>query len=426
MARITMLIQKLKGGGAERSVFRTAGGLAERGHDVDIVLFSPTFVYPGELPRTARLIVLCGRFGWMRRARSDVPQGTLWRPWLASPFRLAGFAADLVREFRTAARVLMRPASLGHALRLARYFERERPDIVFANLASAEYAAFFAARLVSSPPPIVPILRGADEPGAKSTRRRRLLFPTAARLVAVSRGVSENIAAIVDVPPEVGIVTIYNPAFAPEIARHAEAAPDHPWFRDGGPPVVLGVGRLTPQKDFPTLVEAFRRVTAEHPCRLLILGEGFGRAELESRIRALGLEDRVSLPGWADNPWAFMARAALFVLSSRYEGLSNVLVEALTCGCPAVSTDCAGSLEILEDPDLLAPMGDPERLAKAMLRALAHPADRSTLRGRAARFSLERTVDGYDKLIAAVLARAKVKTPGAGSAASPHSQSSSR
>ena len=406
MAHITMLIQKLKGGGAERSVFRTAGGLAERGHDVDIVVFSPTFVYPGELPRTARLVVLCGRFAWMRRARGDVPPGTLWRHRSASPFRLARFAAGLLRDFGAAARVLMRPASFGHALRLARYFERERPDIVFANLASAEYAAFFAARLVPSPPPIVPILRGADKPGAKSTRRRRLLFPMAARLVAVSRGVSENIAALVDVPPEVGVATIYNPAFAPEIVRHAQAEPDHPWFRDGGPPVVLGVGRLTPQKDFPTLVEAFSRVTIEHPCRLLILGEGFGRAELESQVRALGLEDRVSLPGWADNPWAFMARAALFVLSSRVEGLSNAVVEALTCGCPAVSTDCAGSLEILEDPDLLAPMGDPGRLAEAMLRALARPADKAALRARAARFSLERTVDGYDELIAAVLARA--------------------
>ena len=335
------------------------------------------------------------------------PARTLWRSGLASPFRLAGFAAGLVREFGAAARVLVRPSSLGHALRLARYFERDRPDIVFANLASAEYAAFFAARLVSSPPPVVPILRGADEAGAKSTRRRRLLFAQAARLVAVSRDVSENIAALVEASSEVGIATIHNPAFAPEIARHAEAEPDHPWFRDGGPPVVLGVGRLTPQKDFPTLVEAFRRVSAGHPCRLLILGEGFDRAELESQIRALGLEDRVSLPGWADNPWAFMARSRLFVLSSRQEGLSNVLVEALTCGCPAVSTDCAGSLEILEDPDLLAPMGDPERLAKAMLRALARPADKAALSARAARFSLEKTVDGYDRLIAAVLARAK-------------------
>ena len=407
MAHIAMLIQKLKGGGAERSVFRTAGGLAERGHDVDIVLLSPSFAYPGEWPQAARPIVLCGRLGWMRRARGDVPEGTLWRPGFASPLRLAGLAAGLVRRFRASARVLIRPASFGHALRLARYFERERPDIVFANLASAEYAAFFAAGLVSRPPLIVPILRGADEPGSKSARRRQLLYPMATRLVAVSRGVSENIAAIVEVPPEVGIVTIHNPAFAPQIARHAEAAPDHPWFRDGGPPVVLGVGRLTPQKDFPTLIEAFHRVVAERPCRLLILGEGFGRAELESQIRALGLEDRVSLPGWADNPWAFMARAALFVLSSRYEGLSNVLVEALTCGCPAVSTDCAGSLEILEDPDLLAPMGDPERLAKAMLRALARPADRSALRGRAARFSLDRSLDGYDELIATVLAQAR-------------------
>lgn len=399
-----MLIQKLKGGGAERSVFRTAGGLAERGHDVDIVVFEPTFVYPGELPRAARLIVLCSRIRWMRRARGTIPEGTLWRSELASRFHLARLVAGLIHEFGTSAQVLMRLASFGHAVRLVRYFERERPDIVFSNLASAEYAAFLAARLVSRPPSIVPILRGADEPGTKSARRRQLLFPMATRIVTVSRGVSENIAAIVDIPSDVEIVTIYNPAFAPKIARQAEATPDHPWFRDGGPPVVLGVGRLTPQKDFATLIEAFRRVLVQRCCRLLILGEGFGRAELENQIRALGLEDHVSMPGWTDNPWAFMARAALFVLSSRYEGLSNVLVEALTCGCPAVSTDCAGSLEILEDPDLVAPMGDPERLANVMLRALARPTDEVVLRGRAARFSLDRTVDGYDKLITTVLA----------------------
>ena len=103
-----------------------------------------------------------------------------------------------------------------------------------------------------------------------------------------------------------------------------------------------------------------------------------------------------------------MARSELFVLSSRYEGLSNVLVEALTVGCPAVATDCAGSFEILRDPYLIAPMGDPEGLAKTMLRALAQPTDKSALLCRAARFSLDRTVEGYDKLISTVLARTGV------------------
>ena len=403
--RFTMLIHSLTGGGAERTMLRTAGGLARRGHRVDIVLFAPVVAYPREVPRAARLIVLCERAEWAQRVRADMPEGVLWRSKRFPPARLAGPVAGLVREFSSSATILLRPAALGRALRLALYIERERPDVVFANLTAAEYAAFFAARLVSSPPPIVPVLRNVAEPGTKHTRRRRLLFPAAAHLVAVSRGVAENFAAVVGVP-ENRITVIYNPAALPTAIRRAEAAPDHPWFRDSGPPVVLGVGRLVPQKDFRTLIEAFRRVLAERPCRLLILGEGPMRAELEGQVQALGLDDRVSLPGWAENPYAFMARAGLFVLSSRHEGFPGALVEALACGCPAVSTDCpAGPSEILEDPDLLAPVGDPEALARVILRALARPADKAALRTSAARFSMERAVDGYEALISDVLNR---------------------
>ena len=398
-----MLIHSLTGGGAERTMLRTAGGLARRGHRVDIVLFAPVVAYPREVPRAARLIVLCERAEWAQRVRADMPEGVLWRSKRFPPARLAGPVAGLVREFSSSATILLRPAALGRALRLALYIERERPDVVFANLTAAEYAAFFAARLVSSPPPIVPVLRNVAEPGTKHTRRRRLLFPAAAHLVAVSRGVAENFAAVVGVP-ENRITVIYNPAALPTAIRRAEAAPDHPWFRDSGPPVVLGVGRLVPQKDFRTLIEAFRRVLAERPCRLLILGEGPMRAELEGQVQALGLDDCVSLPGWAENPYAFMARAGLFVLSSRHEGFPGALVKALACGCPAVSTDCpAGPSEILEDPDLLAPVGDPEALARVILRALARPADKAALRTSAARFSRERAVDGYEALISDVV-----------------------
>ena len=400
-----MLIHSLTGGGAERTMLRTAGGLARRGHRVDIVLFAPVVAYPREVPRATRLIVLCERAEWAQRVRADMPEGVLWRSERFPSARLAGPVAGLVREFSSSATILLRPAALGRALRLALYIERERPDVVFANLTAAEYAAFFAARLVSSPPPIVPVLRNVAEPGTKHTRRRRLLFPAAAHLVAVSRGVAENFAAVVGVP-ENRITVIYNPAALPTAIRRAEAAPDHPWFRDSGPPVVLGVGRLVPQRDFRTLIEAFRCVLAERPCRLLILGEGPMRAELEGRVQALGLDDRVSLPGWAENPYAFMARAGLFVLSSRHEGFPGALVEALACGCPAVSTDCpAGPSEILEDPDLLAPVGDPEALARVILRALARPADKAAFRTSAARFSMERAVDGYEALISDVLNR---------------------
>ena len=236
-------------------------------------------------------------------------------------------------------------------------------------------------------------------PGTRHTERRRLLFPAAAHVAAVSRGVAENVAAVIGVP-EQRLSVIYNPAVLPSALRRTAEAPDHPWFADGGPPVILGVGRLAPQKDFPTLLEAFRLVRAERPCRLLVLGEGPSRRELEARVRTLGLEAHASLPGWVENPYAFMARAALFALSSRHEGFPGALVEALACGCPAVSTDCpAGPAEILEDPALLAPVGDPAALAGVMLRALARPADKAALRAKAARFSIERAAEGYEAVV---------------------------
>lgn len=399
MAHIAMLIPSLGGGGAERTVLRTAGGLLGRGHRVDIVVFEPTVAYPGEVPDEARLIVLCGRSKWRGRKRADMPDRALWWPERASTPKLASLVAGLVCQFSVAGVDLLRRAALSRALRFVRYLERERPDVVFANLPQAEYAALLAARLLPRPPPIVPVLRNTAEPNNRHARRRRLLLPASARIVAVSRGVADSVSALAGVGRD-RFDVIYNPAVTAEALRCARTAPDHPWFRDDGPPVVLGVGRLAPQKDFPTLIEAFRLVLAERACRLLILGEGPLREELENRVRSLGLEDRVSMPGWVEDTYAFMSRARLFVLSSRHEGFPGVLVEALACGCPSVSTDCpAGPSEILEDPDLLAPVGDPEALAAAMLRALARPADRAALRAVAARFSLERAVEGYDRLV---------------------------
>ena len=232
-----------------------------------------------------------------------------------------------------------------------------------------------------------------------------MLFPEAAHVVAVSRGVARSVTASVGVPAD-KVTPIYNPVFTPDIVLRAAAQPDHPWFGRGEPPIILGAGRLAEQKDFQTLIEAFRRVSEKRPCRLIILGEGPKRGELEDCVRRLGLEDRISLPGWVKNPYAFMSRAALFVLSSRHEGFPGALVEALACGCPVASTDCpAGPAEILEDSSLLAPVGNPEALAQAILRTLDRPADKAALRARAARFSMERAIEEYEELISRILAR---------------------
>ena len=404
MPHVAMVIPSLAGGGAERTALRLSGGLAARGHEVDIVLFQPHIAYPGEVPEAARLLVLCDRRTWDRRNPHAMPAGAEWRAGRAPLRQGAWLAAGLVRDFPAAAPLLLRRAALGRALRLARYAARERPGILFANLPQAEHAAFYAARLAGAAfPPVVPVVRNIEPTGSRHTKRRRLLFPAAAHVAAVSEGVAAHVAADAGVEAA-RLSVIYNPAVTPGALRRAAEPPGHPWFADGGPPVLLGVGRLAPQKDFPTLIEAFRRVAAERPCRLLILGEGPMRPELEGRLRALGLEGCAALPGWVENPYACMARAALFVLSSRHEGFPGALVEALACGCPAVSTDCpAGPAEILEDPALLAPVGDPEALARVMLRALAEPVDRPALRAKAARFSLARAVEGYEAVVERVL-----------------------
>ena len=426
MAHICWVVRDLRGGGAERTILRIVDGLCERGHRVDLVLFYPTNDFPNELTDRVSVFVLArplGRWGRMRQQAANllrkhkkqyrnagVPDRSIWTSRRLPFSRLPGLLFRLVRGTGWPIRDLkrrVRRADFARALRLGRYLEEQRPDVVFTNLWQAHLAGFFASFMTRDCPAIVPVARDTLERGRTGhIDQIRHVFPAAAHVVAVSRSVAENVSAVAGVP-ESKITVIYNPAVAPEIVRQRAAAePTHPWFGDVGPPVVLGVGRLAPQKDFHTLIEAFARVLAERPCRLLILGEGPIRHELESRVSALGLEDSVSLPGWAQNPYAFMARAALFVLSSRHEGFPGALVEALACGCPAVSTDCpSGPSEILEDPDLLAPVGDPEALARVMLRALARPADKAALRANAARFDLESAMDGYGKVVAALTVR---------------------
>ena len=171
-----------------------------------------------------------------------------------------------------------------------------------------------AARIVDEFPPTIPVIRSRVR--EKNARRRRVLPPVVTRMVIVSKGIAESLSATGRGPSLDKMAPIYNPIPLGEIAEAAKAEPDHAWFADGGPPVILGVGRLVKQKDFPTLIEAFRRIRSERPCRLIVLGEGPLRPELEALVRDLGLEDCISLPGWVANPFAFMARSSLFVLSS--------------------------------------------------------------------------------------------------------------
>jgi glycosyltransferase involved in cell wall biosynthesis len=232
----------------------------------------------------------------------------------------------------------------------------------------------------------------------------RRSYLTADAIVTVSHGVADDLALHAGIPRE-RITTIYNPVVTPDLLDKAQAPLDHPWFTPGAPPVVLGVGRLHAQKDFPTLLKAFARVRAKQEARLMILGEGKNarkntvqRTALTALAAQLGVAADVALPGFVDNPFAYMARAAVFALSSAWEGLPGVLIQAMACGCPVVSTDCpSGPAEILENGEYgsLVPVGDDLSLANAILSTLNAPPARDRLQARAAMFSVDRTADRY-------------------------------
>jgi glycosyltransferase involved in cell wall biosynthesis len=200
----------------------------------------------------------------------------------------------------------------------------------------------------------------------------RKFYPKVHAVVANSEDGAKDLAYLLGWP-QGRVYCIYNPTYDDSILERAKEPVEHPWFQPGEPPIILSVGRLTFQKDYGTLLRAFARVRKELPCRLVILGEGEGRERLEMLAGDLGVENDVDLPGFVENPYRYMARASIFVLSSRYEGLPNVLIEALACGVPIVSTDClSGPKEILLDgkAGLLVPVGDEKTMAHGILSLL--------------------------------------------------------
>lgn len=275
--------------------------------------------------------------------------------------------------------------------RLIRYLRNDRPDAILTAKDHAAKVAVVATRLGRLKIPVfVKVTNTLSQTLRRPMKRRtaRWLYPQAERVIAISHGVRQDLIDEFGMRPG-KVEVIYNPMVTPDLAERALRPLDHPWFGADNPPVFLGAGRLTGQKDFLTLVQAFARVRALRSCRLVILGEGEERARIETRIRELGVGEDVELPGFVKDPIPWMARAAVFVLSSRYEGLGNVLVEAMAVGTQVVSTDCpSGPSEILDGGrlGLLSPVGDVAGLADSMTRILDHPVDRSELAAGAERF----------------------------------------
>lgn len=369
----------VSGGGVPRRNVTLANGLAAAGRRVDLVVLNAGGEMRDKVDPRVRVIELAGLLTWAPGLRSK-------RRW----------------QFQT----VRRP--------LARYLANERPDVLLAADNYANLAALAAREIAKATLPVVVSQR--NNASASIAKRPELVaairrdYPQAEAIVAVSEGVAADLVGLG--LPRHKVRTVYNPVIEERFHDAARAPVEHPWFGVPGRPLLLGAGRIGPQKDFETLLAAFAKMREARPeARLVILGEGKtpdARPELKRFAEGLGLGEVVDLPGRVPDAVPYIARADLFVLSSRWEGLPGVLIEALGCGTPIVSTDCpSGPMEILDGGRFgrLVPVGDAEALAAAMTAALAEPADRERLKARAGLFTTEAAVRTYLALFDGLEAR---------------------
>lgn len=365
-SRIAIFLPDLRGAGAERVALRLAEGIAGRGHQVDLVVAAATGSFADDVPASVDLV--------------DLGTGRV----------------------------------LTAAPALARYLRSARPAVLLSHIAHANVVAVLA-RALSGPAPwrrgrahasrtrVVVVEHNtlsARLAGASSlTDRRltrpamRLAYPWADARVGVSAGVAKDLLA------ELGhrvhpVIDLPNPVITDDFMAAADQPVDHPLLDPAARPVLLGIGRLEPQKRFDRLVDAY--AAAGPAADLVILGEGDLRPALEAQVARLGLQDRVHLPGFVDNPAAWLRAAVGFVLSSDFEGLPTVLIEALAVGTPVVATDCpSGPREILDGGrhGVLVPVTDVDALSRAigqLDRGEVQPAPAA-----AARYRTEQVVDAY-------------------------------
>jgi glycosyltransferase involved in cell wall biosynthesis len=362
MTDITFFLVNLDGGGAEKVMLSLAGGFAQQGLKVDVVVAILEGEYLSLISPKVRLVNLNSK-----RLISSLPA-------------------------------------------LVGYLKRERPQVLISALEDPNTIAVIAKRLAGVSTAVIltvhnQLSRAAQyAPNLKGKLTPlfvRLFYPWADRIVAVSQGVAEDAAKISKFPLE-RISVIYNPIFTDDLLTKFDQPVDVPWLIDRQVPIILGIGRLTKQKDFPTLIRAFALIQQQCAARLMILGQGEDLTSLQDLVKELNLEASVTFAGFVTNPYAYISKSSLVVLSSIFEGFGNVLVEAMLAGTPVVSTDCeSGPAEILANGKYgnLVAVGDVRGLANAMLQTIEHPLDPELLRQRGKEFSLASALAKYQDLL---------------------------
>jgi len=318
---------------------------------------------------------------------------------------------ELRPEIPSAARVvdLNKRRALFALKSLIAYLRCEKPVALLASQPHLNALAIIARRLAQANTRLVISEHVAFEDAAKNSKSLidrqsallgRAFYKHTDEIVAVSQGVKDQLVRATHVDPQ-KVHVIYNPILSASFAQKIKQDAQHRWFGENIP-LIISAGRLTVQKDFATLLRAFAILRNMQAAHLIILGEGEQRSELLTLAHELKIEEHIDLPGFTQNPFGFMRRAQLFVLSSRWEGFGNVLVEALACGLPVVATDCpSGPAEILEHGKYgaLTPLGDAPALAAAILQTLKQHPSTETLKRRAQDFSNETIVPQYLKTL---------------------------
>ena len=335
--RLALVLPSLRGGGAERVMLNVAEGLAKSGYQVDLLIISAKGELTGIVPPNITIHNLN-----KRRALSAV-------------------------------------------FSIARYLRRCRFDLIISVLPHVSVITIIA-RIISLT--AVPVLVSEHNTLSQSVRNStsfrgrvllipilRILYRLPIHIVAVSSGVRDDLADVLNLNCE-SLSVIYNPVLKDGCQRHSLPQPSHPWFKEVNTPIILGAGRLTAAKNFSLLIAAFESVRKVRDARLIIIGEGTERKNLEHLIEERGLENSVDLVGFVHDAANYMFHSNVFALSSNWEGLPTVLVEALSLGVPIVSTDCpSGPGEILRDAlhYRLVSVGDLHAFSTALLELLDAP-----------------------------------------------------
>ncbi|MEQ1437865.1 glycosyltransferase [Fontimonas sp. SYSU GA230001] len=290
---------------------------------------------------------------------------------------------------------------------LIRYLRRDRPAVLLSDKDKVNRTALLArwlarargTRLVLSSGTTISIdlqHRGAFERWLQRTSMGRL-YRHADQVIVTCADVADDMARYTGLARE-HIRPVESPVVPAQLFAARPPPPEHPWFVPDALPVIVGVGELSARKDFETLIRAFARLRARRTCRLVIVGRGKRLDALRALADALGVAADVDFPGFRTDVYAFMAHAAAFAMTSRWEGLGFVLIEALACGTPSVAVNCpSGPREILGDGRYgpLVPVGDDRALADALERVLDHPLPRETLQQAARPYEIEAATDAY-------------------------------